>query len=58
MKRIISIERKLEQINRQFNGDGLRVRYEGVSPISLKGRIDRINRWIMEHHFSTYKIFY
>jgi hypothetical protein len=41
-EKVIAIERKLEEINRNFNGDGLRARYEGASPISLKGRIDRI----------------
>jgi hypothetical protein len=41
-EKVIAIERKLEEINRNLNGDGLRARYEGASPISLKGRIDRI----------------
>lgn len=41
-EQILAIENKLKEINRQMNGDGLRARYEAVTPISLKGRVDQI----------------
>ncbi|MBI3719791.1 MAG: glycosyl hydrolase [Sphingobacteriales bacterium] len=41
-EQILAIENKLKEINRQMNGDGLRARYESVTPISLKGRVDQI----------------
>lgn len=40
--RVLTIEKTLERINRDLNGDPLRSRYEGVSPISLKARIDQV----------------
>jgi len=40
--KIIAVQRKLEDINRRFNGDNLRARYEGGTPVSLKGRVDNI----------------
>ena len=42
MDKIMAIQRKLEEINRQFNGDGLRARYEAALPISLRDRVDQI----------------
>ena len=39
---VSAIQKKLNEINRQLNGDGLRARYEGAAPISLKGRTDMI----------------
>ncbi len=39
---IISIEKKLTDINKQMNGDELRARYEVVTPVSLKARVDQI----------------
>jgi hypothetical protein len=41
-EKIADIQKKLDDINRKFNGDGLRARYEAVLPISLKDRIDQI----------------
>ncbi|MES2646913.1 MAG: glycosyl hydrolase [Bacteroidota bacterium] len=41
-KKVLSIERQLTNINRKFKGDDLRGRYEGASPITLKGRVDMI----------------
>jgi photosystem II stability/assembly factor-like uncharacterized protein len=41
-EKIADIQKKLDDINRKFNGDGLRARYEAVLPISLKERIDQI----------------
>lgn len=41
-EKVLEIEKKLKEINRKFNGDDLRVRYEGASPISLKSRIDLV----------------
>lgn len=41
-ERILSIEKNLAEINRRLNGDGLRGRYEGAVPVSLKGRVDQI----------------
>jgi photosystem II stability/assembly factor-like uncharacterized protein len=42
-ERILAVAKKLVEINRRFNGDGLRGRYEGAIPVSLKGRIDQIS---------------
>lgn len=39
---ITDIETKLKDINKKMNGDGLRARYEGATPISIKSRIDQI----------------
>ena len=39
---ILNIEFDLEKINRGLNGDPLRARYEGVSPTSVKERVDLI----------------
>ena len=39
---IAEISKKLKDINIRMNGDGLRGRYEGAVPISLKGRVDMI----------------
>jgi photosystem II stability/assembly factor-like uncharacterized protein len=39
---VLAIKTKLDSINVKLNGDPLRARYEGVSPISLKGRVDYI----------------
>ena len=41
-KQILSIQNKLDAVNRKLNGDPLRAKYEGVAPPSLKGRIDNI----------------
>ena len=42
LDRIRAIQRKLEEMNIRLNGDGLRARYEGAAPVSLKGRVDII----------------
>ena len=42
LERIRMIQRKLEELNIRLNGDGLRARYEGAAPVSLKGRLDII----------------
>lgn len=39
---IINIEADLRELNKKLNGDPLRVRYEGASPTSVKGRVDLI----------------
>jgi hypothetical protein len=41
-EQVLSIQKKLEEINKALNGDGLRGRYEAAVPISLKSRIDLI----------------
>jgi hypothetical protein len=41
-QKVLEIEKKLTNINRKFKGDDLRGRYEGASPITLKGRVDMI----------------
>lgn len=41
-EQVLAIQGKLNEINKQMNGDGLRARYEVVAPISLKGRVDMI----------------
>ncbi len=41
-EKVLTIQKKLDEINKRFNGDGLRARYESAVPISLKGRIDMI----------------
>ena len=41
-EKVLAIQKTLDDINRKFNGDGLRTRYEAVAPISLKGRVDMI----------------
>jgi len=41
-EQVLAIKKKLDDINRKFNGDGLRARYESATPISLKGRVDMI----------------
>jgi hypothetical protein len=41
-EQVLNIEKSLNNINRTLNGDGLRSRYEGASPISLKDRIDLV----------------
>lgn len=40
---VLAIENKLELINRKINGDPLRAKYESVSPISVRSRIDDIS---------------
>jgi hypothetical protein len=40
--KILTAELNLKELNRQLNGDGLRRRYEGASPSSIKDRIDLI----------------
>ncbi len=39
---ILSVELNLKELNRKLNGDGLRSRYEGASPTSLKERMELI----------------
>ena len=39
---MVASEKKLEEINRTLNGDGLRARYEGAAPVSLKSRVDQV----------------
>ena len=39
---IVKIQRRLEEVNRAMNGDGLRGRYEGATPLSLFSRIAQI----------------
>lgn len=41
-EQVSAIQKKLTDINKQMNGDGLRARYEAAVPISLKGRVDMI----------------
>lgn len=41
-EQVSAIQKKLNDINKQMNGDGLRARYEATVPISLKGRVDMI----------------
>lgn len=40
--KIVAIELKLKDLNRQLNGDNLRARYEGAKPTSVKDRVDLI----------------
>ena len=40
--KLAAIQKKLNDINRQMNGDPLRARYEAATPISLSSRIDQI----------------
>jgi photosystem II stability/assembly factor-like uncharacterized protein len=40
--KVAAIQKNLNEINRKFNGDGLRTRYEVALPISLRERIDQI----------------
>jgi hypothetical protein len=40
--KILTAELNLKKLNRQLNGDGLRRRYEGASPSSIKHRVDLI----------------
>ena len=40
---IVALELKLTKINKQINGDALRAKYESVSPISIKERVDQIS---------------
>jgi len=40
--KILTAELNLKELNRQLNGDGLRRRYEGASPSSIKNRVDLI----------------
>jgi photosystem II stability/assembly factor-like uncharacterized protein len=40
--KVLSIQKKLNEISKNLNGDGLRARYESTAPISLKGRVDMI----------------
>ena len=37
---VLKVENDLKELNRKFNGDGLKARYEGASPTSIKDRID------------------
>jgi hypothetical protein len=39
---VLKIQRRLEEVNRAMNGDGLRGRFEGATPISLFSRIAQI----------------
>jgi len=39
---ILASELNLTELNRKLNGDGLRRRYEGASPSSIKNRVDLI----------------
>jgi photosystem II stability/assembly factor-like uncharacterized protein len=41
-KNILSIEKKLDELNRKINGDALRAKYESVAPMSLKARVETI----------------
>jgi photosystem II stability/assembly factor-like uncharacterized protein len=41
-EQVLAIERRLNSINGKLNGDPLRAKYEGVSPYSLKGRVEYI----------------
>jgi photosystem II stability/assembly factor-like uncharacterized protein len=41
-QKVLSIQKELTDINRRFNGDNLRIGYEGAAPITLKGRVDLI----------------
>jgi len=41
-EQVLRIQKKLDEINKALNGDGLRGRYEAAVPISLKSRIDLI----------------
>lgn len=40
--RILSVELKLKELNRKFNGDNLKANYEGAAPTSVKERVDLI----------------
>ena len=42
LEQLRAIEKKLQSINKKMNGDGLRAKYEGTMPISLKSRVDMI----------------
>ena len=37
---VLKVDNDLKELNRKFNGDGLKARYEGASPTSIKDRID------------------
>lgn len=39
---ILSAEMKLKELNRKFNGDGLRARYEGGAPTALRERVELV----------------
>ncbi|MBK8698565.1 MAG: glycosyl hydrolase [Saprospiraceae bacterium] len=39
---INAIHKKLTDLNKKMNGDGLRTRYEGASPVSIHDRVDQI----------------
>jgi len=41
-QKILTIELQLEELNRKLNGDGLKYRYEGAVPTSIKDRVDLI----------------
>ena len=41
-QQVISLEKELKDFNIKLNGDPLRTRYEGASPISVKDRVDLI----------------
>lgn len=41
-KNILAVESDLRELNRKLNGDGLRRRFEGGTPTSVKGRVDLI----------------
>ncbi len=41
-EKILALETQLDGLSRKLNGDGLRRRYEGATPTSLKDRIDII----------------
>ncbi|NNG27112.1 MAG: glycosyl hydrolase, partial [Ignavibacteriaceae bacterium] len=40
--KVLTAELTLKELNRKLNGDGLRRRYEGASPSSIKDRVDLI----------------
>lgn len=42
-KEVQDFERKLNQINKMIRGDGLRSRYEGAAPVSLRSRVNEIS---------------
>ncbi len=43
LESLLKIQKKIDLFNRKMNGDPLRARYEGSSPVSLNGRVNDIS---------------
>jgi predicted translin family RNA/ssDNA-binding protein len=40
--KVLSIEKNLDKLNRKFNGDNLKAKYEGAVPTALRERVELI----------------